>query len=122
MPTKIGEHLPELSNELVCLLIEAGEPSLAASVPELTVVDRCPCSGDFCAGFYTQPAPTGGFGSGHRMVVLNPATGKIYLDVVHDRICFIECLERDEVRLLLDRLLPRSVYQSGVSRVPLAKR
>jgi hypothetical protein len=105
MPTKIGEYLPELSNELVCLLLEAGEPLLAASVPELTIVDRCPCGGDFCAGFYTQAAPTRGFGPGHRMVVLKPATGKIYLDVVHDQICFIECLERDEVRLLLDRLM-----------------
>jgi hypothetical protein len=106
MPTKIEECLPELSNELVSLLLEVGEPSLAASVSELTLVDRCPCGGNFCAGFYTQPVPTGGFGPGHRNVVLNPATGEIYLDVVHDRICFVECLDRDEIRLILDQLMP----------------
>jgi hypothetical protein len=97
MPTKIGEYLPELSYELVSLLLEAGEPLLAASVSELILVDRCPCGGDFCAGFYTQPAPTEGFGPGHRMVVLNPATGKIHLDVVHDRICCPQETEKKEV-------------------------
>jgi hypothetical protein len=103
MPTKIAKYLPELSKELVTLLLEVGEPSLAASVSDLILVNRCRCRADFCAGFYTQPAPTGGFGPGHRNVVLNPATGKIHLDVVHDRICFIECLDRDEVKLVLDR-------------------
>jgi len=109
MPTRIGECLSELSDELVSLLLEAGEPSLAASVSDLILVDRCRCGADFCAGFYTQPAPTGGFGPGHRNVVLNPTTGKIYLDVVHDRIFFIECLDRDEVKLALDRYFQRSI-------------
>jgi hypothetical protein len=106
MPTKIEECLPELTKELISLLLAAGERSLAASVAELTLVDRCRCGADFCAGIYTQPVPAGGYGPGHRNIVLNPTTGNIILDVVDDRICFVECLDRDDIRVMVDRLMP----------------
>jgi hypothetical protein len=106
MPIKIAEHLSEFSNELVKALLAAGESVLSASVSELILVDRCRCGADFCAGFYTQPAPVGAFEPGHRNVVLDPTKGTIYLDVVNDRIYFVECLNRDDVRLRLDRLMP----------------
>jgi hypothetical protein len=94
----IEEVFPFLSQELQSLLIAQGEPELAAQVPKLRIFDRCRCFDDYCATFYTEPKPRGGFGLGHRSVPLAPAKGELILDVVDDVIAAVEVFHRDDIR------------------------
>jgi hypothetical protein len=100
------EALPELSDEIVRLLLQEGEDGLAHQVPRLHIVDRCRCGDDFCSCFYTAPKPSGGFGLNHRNVELHPDEGMLILDVVDDRIHQVEVLFRDEVRSVLNSVMP----------------
>jgi len=87
-PKRLVEVFPELAAELQQLHAELGESALAEQVPELSVVERCRCSDDFCGMFYVLPEPDGAYGAEHRNV----------LDVLADKIAAVEVLYRDEVR------------------------
>lgn len=100
----LTKSLPDLSRELSELLIRAGEPTLAAQIDSLEIVDRCDCSDDFCASFYTAPKPDGSYGPHHRNLELEPEDGSIILDLVVDRIVHVEILYRDDVRSRLAEL------------------
>ncbi len=102
----LSEALPSLTQELRHLLTEQGESQLAGQVPELKIVERCLCSDSFCASFYTQPKPQGGYGPDHRSIMLDPKEGMLILDVVAGKIVFVEVLFRYEVRQKLDVALP----------------
>jgi len=104
----LSETLPAFAVELRELLVEKGEPDLAAQVPGLPIVDRCRCGDDVCcATFYTQPKPEGGYGSGHRNVRLMPNEGTLLiLDVVDGQIMCVEVLDREDVREKLDAVIP----------------
>lgn len=102
----LAQELPELSVELQKLLKEAGEPALAASVPQLPIVDRCRCGDDFCATFYVQAKPEGVWGTEHESIPLDPEQGMIIVDVLKNRIACIEVLDRDAVRQKLLALFP----------------
>ena len=103
----LAETLPAFCTELQELLIEQGEPVLAALVPTLSIFDRCRCGDDVCCGtFYTQPKPVNGFGPSHRNVWLFPDDGALLiLDVVAGNIVAVETLDRPEIREELLRLL-----------------
>jgi len=103
---RLKESLPELSDELRELLLDAAEPNLSAQINLLEIVDRCRCTDDFCSSFYTAPKPVGSYGPNHRNVTLEPSKGMIILDVVDGRIMQVEVLFRDEIRLQLNRLIP----------------
>jgi hypothetical protein len=105
-PPLLGETFPQLSKELQQLLTNAGEPTLAAQVPGLTIVDRCRCGDNFCATFYTQPKPVGRYGPGLRNIALEPKEGMLILDVVDGVIAQVELLYRDEVRQKLLTVFP----------------
>lgn len=64
----------------------------------MRVLERCRCGDDFCATFYTRPKPKGGFGPGHRNMVLTPEKGMLILDVVAGEIACVEVLNRNDVR------------------------
>ena len=96
------EVYPDLSAMLVALLTEDGESDLAARALDLRIVARCGCGDDFCQSLRTAPKPDGGYGSGHRNVLLSPPQGSIILDVVCDEIMFVELLS-------LPRLQPSPV-------------
>jgi hypothetical protein len=98
----VVDMFPVLTAELQQLLVQRGEPALAAQVPRLGVVDRCRCGDDFCGKFYVLPKPSGAYGPDHRNVELMPKDGMIILDVVADNIAAVEILYRDEIR---ERLL-----------------
>ena len=98
------ESLPDLSRELIELLLTAREPSLVAQIDDLEIVAKCSCSDDFCASFYTAPKPVGSYGPTHRNLDLGPAKGMIILDLVDDRIVHVEVLYRDDVRSKLTGL------------------
>jgi hypothetical protein len=102
------ESLPDLSRELVELLITAREPSLAAQIDGLEIVAKCRCSDDFCASFYTAPKPVGSYGPRHRNLELGPAKGMIILDLIDDSIVHVEVLYRDDVRSKLTQLFARA--------------
>lgn len=102
----LAETLPAFATELRQLLLGQGERELAAQVPGLGILDRCRCGDDFCATFYTQPKPKGGFGPGHRNVRMMPEEGMHLLDVVAGEIACVEVLDRNDVREKLDEVLP----------------
>jgi hypothetical protein len=102
----LADTLPAFAAELHQLLIEQGEPDLAAQVPGLAILDRCRCGDDICATFYTQPKPNGGFDPGHRNVRLMPNEGMLILDVVAGEIACVEVLDREDVRQKLQAALP----------------
>lgn len=102
------EVLPSLANEIEELLKKANEPELSARVVDLRIVDRCRCEDDFCASFYTQPKPIGGYGPSHRNVVLGPENGMLVLDVVSGSIMYVEVLNRDDIRKSIRAVLPCS--------------
>jgi hypothetical protein len=103
---RLVETLPTFAAELHQLLIEKGEPELAAQVPGLTILDRCRCGDDFCATFYTQPKLERSFDPGHRNVALVPENGMLILDVVGEAIACVEVLYRDDIRQKLRAALP----------------
>jgi hypothetical protein len=102
----VSEVFPEFSAELTNLLAQAGEQQLADSVHTLELVDRCRCEDDFCGSFYTAPKPHGRWGSPHRNVSLQPNKGMLILDVVDEKICMVEVLDRDDVKHTVAALLP----------------
>jgi hypothetical protein len=85
---------PAFSTELIWLLEAAGHTELAICAHDLRIVERCPCTDDFCQSFYTEPPPDGPYGPGHRNVMLENrgGAGMIVLDVVRNRIMFVEVL------------------------------
>jgi hypothetical protein len=95
----LSDTLPAFAAELRQLLVEKGEPGLAAQVPSLRIFERCDCGDDFCATFYTQAKPVGSFGPGHRNVRLFPDEGTLLiLDVVAEEIACVEVLDRPDIR------------------------
>ena len=91
-PPLLREVRPELAAELEELLRGASEERLARSVPGLRVHGRCRCGEAGCASLYTAPPPEGGYGPGHRNLVLPWEPGMLVLDVVDGRIAFLEVL------------------------------
>jgi hypothetical protein len=101
---RLAEYLPELAEELKRCLNGAAEPVLAGQIDNVAIVDRCRCGDSFCGSIRTARKPNGAYGDGHRTVLLEPANGMLILDVVHDRIVYIEVLYRPDVKERLDLL------------------
>jgi hypothetical protein len=102
----LTDTLPTFAAELRQLLIEKGEPELAAQVPGLMILDRCRCGDANCGTFYAEPKPEGSFGPGHRDVVLTPDEGTVILDVVAGQIACVEVLDRPDIREKLLGVFP----------------
>lgn len=91
----LREAYPEFVEELVRLLEAAGERSLAVVARDLRLVAECGCKDEFCQSVRTAPHPPGEpYGAGHRNVMLDPEEGMLVLDVVHERIVYVEILDR----------------------------
>jgi hypothetical protein len=102
---RLAAIMPEFADELSQLLTEQGETSLAASVIDFWVFDRCRCGSDHCVVIYTRPKPEGPY-PGRGCVSLFPKTGAIYLDTSEGMIACIEVLDRPEIRRKLVGVLP----------------
>lgn len=86
---------PELVDELTRLLEASGERSLAIDARDLRLVAECGCGDDYCQSIRTAEHPPGTpYGPGHRNVVLATDEGDLILDVVHERIVYVEILDR----------------------------
>lgn len=73
---------------------------LADQVRELSITAVCGCGDDFCASFYTGPRPDGSWGAEHRNITPTMA-GMVILNVVADRIRYVEVLRRDDVKSIV---------------------
>ncbi|WP_344634222.1 hypothetical protein [Kitasatospora cystarginea] len=95
----VRDVFPDLAAELSALLEAEGEAVLAVSARDLRLVGECGCGDDFCQSIRTAEHPRGQpYGAGHRCVPLLPSKGMLILDVVDDRIMFIEVLDRPPMR------------------------
>jgi hypothetical protein len=103
-PPWLHTVLPRFAQELRGLL--ESMPDLAAQVPGLRIVGRCPCGDHDCATFYTVPRPAGPWELGLETIALapGPAQGIINIDLVDGRIVAVEVLDRDDVREALNEL------------------
>jgi hypothetical protein len=95
------EQLPEVASKLEQALRRRGEHRLAGAVVSVRIYDLCGCPSSSCGSFYTGLRPDGGFGPGHRNVVLAPAVGAMVLDVVDDVIRYVELIDRPAVHAAL---------------------
>lgn len=93
-PPLLREVYPDLFAELVSLLDAEELTYLAMGARDLRVIARCSCGDGFCQSLHTAPVTHGCYGPGHRCVPLPPERGMLNLDVVHDRIVFVEILDR----------------------------
>jgi hypothetical protein len=91
----VREVYPELVAELARLLEAEGERHLAIVAHDLRLFAECECKDDFCQSFHTsEHAPGTPYGPGHRNVSLDPEEGMLILDVVDERIVYVEVLFR----------------------------
>jgi hypothetical protein len=95
----VRDVFPVLITELTALLEEEGERELAISAQDLRLVGECGCGDDFCQSIRTADHPQGQpYGAGHRCVPLMPLLGMLVLDVVDNRIMYVEVLNRPPMR------------------------
>ena len=91
----VREVYPELVKELARLLEDEGERYLSITVHDVRMVARCECGDEFCQSIRTaEHEPGTPYGPGHRNVLLDPEEGMLILDVVDERIMYIEILSR----------------------------
>jgi hypothetical protein len=95
MTELVRERWPVLAAQIDAALRSTGEPALADGWGEAHVVELCRCGDDFCQSFYTEAPPVGAYGPGHRNITLDaPWPGYLILDVVGERIMYVEVLYR----------------------------
>ncbi|WP_205327847.1 hypothetical protein [Glycomyces sp. YM15] len=91
----VREVYPELVAELARLLEAEGERHLAIVAHDLRLVAECGCKDDCCQSIRTAEHPPGTpYGPGHRNVLLDPEEGMLILDVLDERIVYVEILFR----------------------------
>ena len=100
LPVPLVDVLPNFAAELAEALRLENGVVLADQVRELSISAVCGCGDDFCASVYTGPRPDESWGAEHRNVTPTMA-GMVILDVVADRIRFVEVLHRDDVKLIV---------------------
>ena len=93
---RVVDLWPVLAHQLELALHREGEDNLADQVASLDVVARCNCGDSFCQSFYTEPPPDGRYPDRLRTVWCEEPgwPGYLLLDVVDERIHFVEVLDR----------------------------
>ncbi|WP_335990350.1 hypothetical protein [Glycomyces sp. MUSA5-2] len=91
----LREVYPDLVAELERLLEDEGERNLSILAHDLRIVAECGCGEPHCQSIRTAPHPPGEpYGPGHRNVLLDPDEGMLVLDVLNERIVYVEILFR----------------------------
>ena len=106
MELRLQDAMPRVARELEELLLRSEDLHLASQVSDLKIVDRCGCHDDFCATFYTQPKPRGGFGPEHDSCDIDAEQGMIIIHTVAGIIAKVEVLDRDDIRRELLAVIP----------------
>ena len=96
MTPKVMDQWPVLAHQLESALHRARENNLADQVASLHVLARCDCEDPFCQSFYTEPPPAGSYPNPLRNIWIEEPgwPGYLILDVVDERIHFVEVLYR----------------------------
>ena len=92
----------ELVEDIRVLLESAARTDLIPSLEKAGIVDKCRCKDDFCSSIYTAEKPTGSWEPDHETVSQKPKNGMINLDVVSDRIVYIEVIDRPDIHKLVN--------------------
>ncbi|MFC0629460.1 hypothetical protein [Kribbella deserti] len=97
--SKVVERWPVFARQVRGALGRDGEAELASQVDELRVVELCECGDDFCQSFYVERPPDDVYPSdSHRSWYCDDEElgwdGHLILDVVDERIAFVEVLYR----------------------------
>ncbi|WP_237771537.1 hypothetical protein [Kribbella sp. ALI-6-A] len=96
---RLIDRWPVLAGQIRAALIRDDETELAGQVDELRVLEMCACGDDFCQSFYTAPRPEKSYPMDrHRNWFPEDDEpgwdGYLILDVVDERIAFVEVLYR----------------------------
>jgi len=100
--SRLVERWPVLARQVRNALLRDGETGLASDIYALRVLKMCDCDEDYCQSFYTEPPPDGAYPSSrHRNWYRDDDEddelgweGFLILDVVEERIAFVEVLYR----------------------------
>ena len=94
----MSDILPDLVEEIAYLLKQTMAAPLEEQVRRLRIVAICDCGDESCASFATAAEV-----KVHRTVELDPIEGHLIIDLnSSDKICFVEVLERPDVKYLLE--------------------
>ena len=94
----MSDILPDLVEEIADLLKQTMAAPLEEQVRRLRIVAICDCGDESCASFATAAEV-----KVHRTVELDPIEGHLIIDLnSSDKICFVEVLERPDVKYLLE--------------------
>ena len=89
----VRDVLPRLALGIREELLGLGEVELASQVDGLRERQPCRCHDDFCQSFSTEPHEPGTpNGADHRTVPLLPDGVMVNLDVVEERILYVEVI------------------------------
>jgi hypothetical protein len=94
----VSDVLPDLIDEMAALLREAGADPLVAQLPKLRIESVCDCGDENCSSFATA-----GEVKVANHVELPAMEGMLIVDLnAADEICFIEVLNRPDVKYLME--------------------
>jgi hypothetical protein len=98
----ISDILSDLVEEIVYLLQGTGAEGLEQQLRALRIESICDCGDENCASFATAAAVRVA-----NVVELQPIEGHLILDLNDaDEICFVEVLNRPDVKYLLEEYYP----------------
>jgi hypothetical protein len=94
----VSEVLPDLLDEMAALLREAGADPLVEQLPKLRIESVCDCGDENCSSFATASEV-----KVHNHVELPAMEGILIVDLnAANEICFIEVLNRPDVKYLME--------------------
>jgi hypothetical protein len=94
----VSEVLPDLLDEMAALLKEAGADPLVDQLAKLRIESVCDCGDENCSSFATATEV-----KVHNHVELPAIEGMLIVDLnAADEICFIEVLNRPDVKYLME--------------------
>jgi hypothetical protein len=98
----VSDVLPDLVEELVYLLRQQGADPLCDQVRALRIESICDCGDENCSSFATENEVKVA-----RTLELQSVEGFLIIDLnAADHICFIEVLNRPDVKYLLEEHYP----------------
>jgi len=98
----LSEVLPDLLEEIAALLRQVGADPLIEKLPALRIESICDCGDDNCSSFATL-----GEVKVNNAIELPAMEGFLIIDLnPSDEICFIEVLNRPDVKYLLEEYYP----------------
>ena len=94
----MSDVLPDLVDEMAALLREAGAEPLIEQLAGLKIESICDCGDENCSSFATMPEV-----KVHNAVELPAIEGFLIVDLnAANQICFIEVLNRPDIKYLLE--------------------